>query len=127
MLDLGCAVKGMEPVDGLVKVVADMVEVFAELKHICQKVIERLIAIAQDNGFAEDGFSGVFTYGLAGGLLCQFFYLLILGLGQPDGEPFGSLGLLLFRLHLNLFCTDAVMKMDLPGAVGRYLGPCIPP
>ena len=45
VLDLGHDVKRVEAVDGLVEVGADGVQLAAEDQHVCQKVIEGLVAV----------------------------------------------------------------------------------
>src|ERR1700722_15495333 len=47
MLDFRGMLKRVKPVNGLVKIVADLAELFAELEHVSQEIVKRLVA-AQD-------------------------------------------------------------------------------
>lgn len=91
VLYFGRNVQGMEAVDGLVEVVADVVEFFAEFHHVGQKVIDGLVAVAFDDGLSQQDLAAVLAEGAGGGLLLEGFELPVFFFAHPDGEPFGAM------------------------------------
>jgi len=104
LLDVGQVPEFMQVIDGLVEVVADVVEVFSELQHIGEEVIERFVAVAFDDRLAQEHLAAVFADRGAGGLAGEHFELLILIRAHADGEPFGTFGRLIF--HIFSICRN---------------------
>ena len=97
MLDVGEVTEAVETVDGLVEVLADLVEFFLELEHVGEVVVDGLVAVAFDDGFTQEDFAAVFAEGGGGGLTGEGVELGVFGFGHPDGEPFGAFGLECFH------------------------------
>jgi hypothetical protein len=104
LLDVGQVPEFMQVIDGLGEVVADVVEVFSELQHIGEEVIERFVAVALDDRLAEEDFAAVFADGGAGGLAGEHFELLVLIRAHADGEPFCAFVRLIF--HVFSICRN---------------------
>lgn len=77
VLDLGHDVERVEAVDGLVEVGAHGVQLAAENEHVCQEVIEGLVAVADVYRLLQQDAPAVVAEGWAKGFSSQFFYLRI--------------------------------------------------
>jgi hypothetical protein len=90
MLDVGHELHGVQPVDGLVKIVADGVELLSERDHIGQKVIYALVPVPDVDRLVERDPSYVIPEILARCLPEKPLQSLVFGLVEAGIDPFVS-------------------------------------
>lgn len=100
----------MQAPEGLVEVGADGLELLLERHHAGHKVVEGLVTIAEDDGFAHKGFAGIFAERPAGALPAELFDGLEFFVGHSDGEPLCSGWLFLFHAFVVFFLQNVVLR-----------------
>jgi hypothetical protein len=105
VLDVGNELQGMQSADGLIEIYSDRIEFFAQGDHVCQKVIDALIPIANADGLIERYPTHVIAEVTAGGLPEEVLESIVFGLVKAGVDPF--VADFFFFFHNLMFCCGS--------------------